>query len=106
MNKMIEYERSQTNLFGNNFNAYHLINSENTVGKGQKLPDNLSFPIDIKDDGFRIYGVSLMKQENRQLIIFLEADYQAVNKNKSKPFRNVDNNFTNKEIRFEINVSS
>ena len=66
----------------------------------------LQFPIDNTDANFMIIESNLGIHENLQNIVFLEFDLDntSISKDHIKYFREVNNNFVEKEINFVLNV--
>jgi hypothetical protein len=73
----------------------------------QTLTD-IVFPIDNSETNYQILESNLGILDNLQNIVFLEfeLDNTTLNKDHLKFFREVNNNFVDKEINFVLNVSA
>ena len=75
--------------------------SEKTVSLGE-----FSLPIDNSDTNLKFIEANMGIPENRQNVVFLEfeLDNSALNKEHLKYFREVNNNFVDKDVSFVLNV--
>lgn len=73
----------------------------------KQLLNEIQFPIDNSETNYQILESNLAVQENLQNIVFLEFELEnsSLNKEHLKYFREVNNNFVDKEINFVLNVN-
>ena len=76
------------------------------LNANQNLNNDMTFPIDNSENNFTILESNLGISDNLQRLIFLEFDLYNSNitKDHIKYFREVNNNFVDKEIHFVLNV--
>ena len=74
----------------------------------EKVNTEIQFPIDNCENNYQILESNLGMVENLQNIVFLEfeLDNTTLNKDHLKYFREVNNNFVDKEINFVLNVKT
>lgn len=74
----------------------------------EKVYNDIQFPIDNSENNYQILESNLGLIENLQNIVFLEfeLDNTTLNKDHLKYFREVNNNFVDKEINFVLNVKT
>ena len=79
---------------------------EKETSEIEKEIEDVVFPIDNSENNFTILESNLGISDNLQRLIFLEFDLYNSNitKDHIKYFREVNNNFVDKEIHFVLNV--
>lgn len=74
----------------------------------EKVISEIQFPIDNSENNYQFLESNLGIVENLQNVVFLEfeLDNTTLNKDHLKYFRDVNNNFVDKEINFVLNVKT